>query len=150
MIFLYNIKTGEINQMMDFATKDRIDQMRAQGMGVLEVGNSPLDNYIDLSSGSTPILTKRPTIDGVPSITNPVILQETVIPALPAGDYTVTGPTNSTIKHPGGDLTLKFGLPGAYVIRFDKFPYRYTEWTIAVNVAKVAASVGSATPEIKV
>jgi hypothetical protein len=150
MLFLYDLKSGEISQMMDFATADRIAQMKAQGVGVLEVGNSPLDNYVDLSKPATPVLTMRPTIDAVPSVPNPVILQETVLPSVPAGDYAVTGPSNSTITHPGGNLSLKFGLPGTYVIRFNKFPYRYTEWTIAVSVAKATVAVGATTTEVKV
>lgn len=144
MIFLYKPETGEIRQIMDFATSDRIEAMRADGYGVLELSSDPMQNYIDVTDPENPVLRKRPVLEQVPSATEVAILDKIVIPAVPACRLDVVGPMSGTIDHPGGDLTLQFALPGSYEIRCDPYPYRYAQWTIAVHSTAAAAQAAQA------
>lgn len=140
MLFLYKPETGEITQTLDFAAPARIAELRGQGWGVLEFCNDPMQNYVDVAD---PVLRKRPVLDQAPSRASVAILEETVIPSVPASTLEVVGPTSGTIAHPGGDLRLRFALPGAYTVRCDAYPYRYAQWTITVlttTAAKASAT----------
>lgn len=110
-------------------------QLDAQGQRYYFV---PLDGFtgyfeLDENDAVVAINTRHPFVGAFAPASVPV-LQVATLADVPATTVQVTGPsTRAEIPHAGGDLKLRLGLPGEYVVSFEAFPFQRFETTLVVT-----------------
>lgn len=134
------------NSMQVLNEVDYAAQLDAMGQSYYFV---PLDGFtgyfeLDESDAVVAINTRQPFVGAfAPAAVS--VLEVATLTDVPAATVQVTGPsTRAEIPHAGGDLKLRLGLPGEYVVSFEAFPFQRFETRLVVTPTPAASATSEA------
>lgn len=144
MIIIYNEADGRVTQVISQQNAELIAHLESEGVAFYVLGSDPTDLYMDLK-GAEPRPALRPELGDIFPSLNLGPDEVTTARDIPACSVAVTGPVQQGFfEHPGGDLQIRFLIPGEYLIGLEPFPFRRREFKFIVRSENPAAAAAAA------
>ena len=125
---------GRVTQQVETSDPGYAKVLVANGLRFVKRGSGLHDTYVDLADPERPVERMRPILEDDFDKTELVLSEIATHTGLPACTIMITGPSqNGAYEHKGGDLKLRFLLPGVYTVAFEPFPYQRREISFQVS-----------------